>query len=188
MKYEKLVGKPVNWLFLLVLAYTSLLPAVFSWLSYWKIRYSRPAVFRFSETFGRKMNSCKVQLWDRLNHQESSSGLPQDFPFLKKMFFLFPAHFCNGLLCLSCPKLNFGWCLSNTHMGHWHKAISLSRELKNSEPPFCLLAIKGNCPSSRSSAVFIGGWYHTTPCLHVDKNFWTHKFFGLKESICLDWY
>lgn len=34
--------------------------------------HSWPAVLRFSETFGRKMNSCKEQLWDKLNHQERS--------------------------------------------------------------------------------------------------------------------
>lgn len=101
------------------------------------------------------------------------------FPYI---FFLLPSCSCNGFLHLRHHKLNFGWCFFDVHMGHWHKAIYYSKVLNNSVS-FLFLGHWGKLPPIHVlSCEFIGGWPHTTPCLYVDKNFWTLEFLVWKSQ------
>lgn len=72
MKYERLIGKPVNCLFLLVFSYLPLLPECFHAFLTERLVIHDLQSLGFSETFGRKMNTDREQLWDKLNHQERS--------------------------------------------------------------------------------------------------------------------
>lgn len=147
MNYERLIGKPVNWLFLSVLAYLSLLPVVFSCLSYWKVRCSWTAVCRFSETSGRKMNSRNKQLWDKPNHQERS------IEWTASRFFPPPNMLVQWPFISKVSHIKFCLLILYNHMGRWYKALYFWWELNNSEPRFCLMVTEGNCSSSKSSAV-----------------------------------
>lgn len=87
MKYERLIGKPVNSLFLLVISYLPLLPACFHAFFTERLVIRDLQSLGVSETFGRKMNTHKKQLWDKLNHQERSiEGTAAGFFFSNRFF------------------------------------------------------------------------------------------------------